>query len=242
MTKDLATQSDTIAALALGVPEATEIAEAMRENVGVARRFDFPAIPIPGSGGTTWEVPCLSPEGAVSTDSTKMLQCVLVVQQNARAYYAKAFDGSGEPPACSSDDGETGVGQPGGDCSTCPLAQFGSAADERGQACAQRQNLLLLTKYGALPYRLSLPPTSLKAFRTFALSLASQGVRLSACLLEASLAKTKNAIGIDYAQVQWRMVRRLGPAEQSIADLMRGQLAGIVMPAVTPTTEGDTAA
>jgi hypothetical protein len=44
--------------------------------------------------------------------------------------YKIKYTGGNSPPDCGSFDGETGIGDPGGECKRCPLNQFGS--DENG--------------------------------------------------------------------------------------------------------------
>jgi hypothetical protein len=59
------------------------------------------------------------------------------------------------------------MGKPGGDCHKCPLAQFGSAVDQKGQpgkgqACKSMRMLLFLRQDDMIPMIVNLPPTSLQ--------------------------------------------------------------------------------
>src|SRR4029450_12815372 len=86
---------------------------------GVIELQDLDRIRMPTGGALTFEVP--TPAGP---ESRPTITGVLVHVQQRRAYWAQAFDetGGGTPPDCTSADGITGVGEPGGACARCPLA------------------------------------------------------------------------------------------------------------------------
>jgi hypothetical protein len=63
-----------------------------------------------------------------------------------------------------------GTGRQAKTVAVCPYAEFGSGVDEKGNAtdgcrCPEKMNLIVMLPGKTLPYRLQLPPTSLKAFR-----------------------------------------------------------------------------
>lgn len=173
----------------IALNHAPEIAEIIEENLGGAeiQPNDLPRVKIPAGGATTWQID--TPEGPVSTPT---LAGVLVKFQNIRGYW-KSRKVTGSPPDCSSQDMRVGVGDPGGACKTCPLAQFGSAPpadgedESRGQACKQRELWFLLREGDLLPLVVSLPPTSLKAARQYRTNLTSANTRLTQVITELTL-------------------------------------------------------
>ena len=121
--------------------------------------FNLTRIKVPSSGSTTWMIPGIGGEG-----EAKEVRGIIVAYREPRARWKDVFgaSGGGVPPDCSSEDGLTGVGDPGGNCATCEFAQFGSAVGpngqpSRGQACKQMRTLFLLNQEGILPYVVSIP-------------------------------------------------------------------------------------
>lgn len=187
---------------------------AMQANLGNVSLtpFDLDRIRIPTGGGLAWTIPSL--EGELVE---KELEGVIVAVKTARAYWESSFDesGGGTPPDCSSDDGIIGVGSPGGECNSCPLAQFGSQEGRRGQACKQILLLFMVLKSTSdmLPKVVVLPPTSLKAMRQFLLRLASRGLASYTVLIALGLEKDKNSDGIVYSKVKPTFRTKLSPQE-----------------------------
>lgn len=152
----------------------TQALAVLRENMGGERltEFDLDRVKMPAGGGKFWEVPTLG-----DVESAKEIEGVVVITKNVRAYWPFGIDeGSGnEPPQCASADAIIGIGDPGGDCETCPFAQFGSSTKEgsKGQACKQMRQLFVLSPRSVLPLVLTLPPTSLAGARRYFMRLAS---------------------------------------------------------------------
>ncbi len=190
---------------------AQDIAEIIRENVGAGGigQFDMDRIKVPSGGGTVWSVPSIDGDQPM-----KEMSGVIVHFQDQRAYWASAFGGGGSPPDCSSTDMVTGVGNPGGDCARCPLAQFGTATKQdgsegRGQACRSIRALYLLLPNSVLPMVVPVPPSSLKPVRQYFLRLASSGVAYHGVITKLKLQKTRSGDGIEYAQIVPEMAARL---------------------------------
>lgn len=99
------------------------------------------------------------------------ITCVVLDGKNSRAYYASAYDpkaaktGSLNPPDCKSNDGVQGVGTPGGDCKTCPLATWG----ENGTppACALSYDRLIFDFHTGQLGVMSFARTKIKAVQEF---------------------------------------------------------------------------
>jgi hypothetical protein len=100
-----------------------ELVEVIVENTGgILSRLDLPTVRVPTAGGTMWTIPDVE----AGDRSDKVLRGIVVYQTVARGYWEESFDnsGGGTPPTCYSNDGKRGVGNPGGDCSICPLMKF----------------------------------------------------------------------------------------------------------------------
>lgn len=184
--------------------------------------FDFPEVSVPSGGSTTWTVPTSDGEA-----ETKTLDCILLDIQRVRQYYPGEFTGESVPPQCASPDGKTGIGDPGGECATCPFAQWGSASNN-SQACSERRHVLLLMPGSVLPYFLNVPPSSIKALKRYTLQLAGQGKPFFIVRTKIALEKTKNATGIDYSQCIFTAGETLGDAERASVAAMREAMQGIL--------------
>ena len=197
----------------LPVPTNICPAAALASNLGGLEIsvFDLETIRIPAGGGLNWQI--LTPEGE---ESAKTINGILVGTQMTRAYWSTPIEESGgAPPDCSSPDNNTGYGNPGGSCRTCPYAKFGSDHRGRGQACKQVLRLFFLRDGQVLPSVIPLPPTSHKACKQYLLGLASRGVQARTVITEIGLAKTKNQDGVAYSQATFKAAG--GASEEAIA-------------------------
>ena len=216
-------------ALTMTKEETAQVKEAFAINVmsGTISVFDLPRIKVM-SGAALWLIPKLEgDETAPSVDG------VIVHAREIRAYYAKK-DAGNVPPDCSSMDAITGVAKPGinlgGQCSKCPMSQFGSAndGDSDGQACKHMAQLFILRGESMLPEVLSLPPTSLKGARQFFLKSASQGVPYKHALVSIALDKAQNSNGQIYGKARINFLRRLSPEEAELAVEFGALVQGIL--------------
>lgn len=185
--------------------------EALQENVGDDQlsEFDIDRVRLPTGGGTTWEVPTLA-----GVTSTQEIEGIIIAWFNRRAYWSGEYSGGNEPPQCSSLDGIVGVGEPGGDCASCPFAQFGSSTNPQSpnaQACKQVRQLFVLTPENMLPTVITLPATSLKPIRSYMFRLTSASIPHTGIITKFSLEKDKSATGFDYAKVVLTAGDRLSP-------------------------------
>lgn len=171
MASKALTTNDSSSYLPLAV-DGFDWQEVVRENLGgqAPGAFDLPRIRIPTGGGIAWTVPTL--EGP---EMEKTITGVIIHWQTMRGYWKIPFAeaGAGTPPNCSSDDGETGHGDPGGDCSVCPLNQFGSGKDN-SKACKEVRMLFLLREGDILPVAVPLAPMSIKPCKDYFMGLASE--------------------------------------------------------------------
>lgn len=207
-----------------------EVTDALAVNTdgGQINPFDLDTVKVPAQGITTWTVPTLEGEA-----ETKVLEGIVIFQRSVRSYWAQSLDesGGGSPPDCSSQDGLVGRGSPGGECADCPLAQFGTDAKGRGQACKQNRLLFLLTPESVLPMVVKVPPSSIKPIKSFLLRLSGRGVPFYGAVLSLALRKAQNSTGIVYSEVVPGFVRRLSPEDtarmRAMHDALRPILAGV---------------
>lgn len=241
MSTDLVPVTD-YAVMQLDVEEASAAIQEVASD-GLSR-FDLPVVKVPAGGGIAWEIP--NAEG--DTDIMKVLEGILLAVQDQRTYWKETFGASGgsTPPDCYSLDLVTGYGDPGGDCRSCPFAQFGSGLDEagnqtRGQACKQQKILWLLTPYSLLPYIVVVPPTSLKPVKSALVKLAGQGMALGSYRVQLSLNATKNASGVSYAQIVMKAAGKLSPEERARVRPMKDMVSSLTGQVVDVKPDQDVA-
>lgn len=201
--------------------EAAELvrANAAGEEIGVG---DLDRIRVPAGGATNWSVPTIEGE-----KSEKFLEGIILHVGRRRAYWANP-NPTGDPPDCRSNDCISGIGEPGGDCASCPLNEFGSArrADGttgRGKGCKETALLFMLRPGNHLPEVVVVPPGSLKTVKQYRLKLP---VPYFGALTRLKLTKAQNKDGIGYAQIVPEFAGALS-AEQTrqvkeYADTLRG--------------------
>lgn len=179
--------------------EAEELRELVDEYLedGLSEN-DLHLIKIPAGGGMAWELP------GDTTAST--FDGVILAVQNTRAYFPQAFTGGANPPACSSRDGKTGVGLPGGSCLTCEKAIWGSGKEHFGTACGERKIVYILMPGETLPVRLSLPVTSFKILRKYQVSLLNKRYPSHGVVTQFGLEKAKSQSGITYSVLKLSQV------------------------------------
>ena len=174
---------------------------------------DLPRIKIPAGGSTTWLVP---PDDTPVKD----LEGIVVYQHDLRAMFAQQENGgiSKDPPLCMSDDAKVGRGAPGGDCSRCVNAMYGSAgANKRGQACKSMHRIYLLAQSSVLPLVLTLSPSSLAAWRKYMIALVNDRHVVSSVVTRIGLEKVMGGVA-PYARIVPSMVRVLDESEQKFVD------------------------
>lgn len=174
------------------VEQASDLGSLLKENVGAGglSPFDLDRVKIPGSGGLTWEIPSI--DGA---QESKELFGIIAAWADKRSYWARSMDetGGGSPPDCNSEDGEYGTGTPGGECGTCQLAAFGTGKGQ-SQACKSMKFVFLISPERLLPMLLSVPPSSLRAFRQYMLQLSSASKRYNNVVTKFTLERNQQPV------------------------------------------------
>lgn len=194
---------------------------------------DLDRIKVPSGGGTVWEIPSLDGERA-----EKELNGVIIHKATRRVYWDKAYgeedvDGDGKP-ACQSNDGDFGVGTPGGSCSSCPLNEWETAENGKGKACRETRQLFVLTENDLLPIAITVPPASLGAFRDYILRLLRAQLSASDVVTRLTLKKetAKDNDKIKFSKIEFARAANLGP--DAVSRIKAYEQA--LMPAITATT------
>ena len=197
-----------------------EVLAVVRENLGNDRitERDLDRVTMPLGGGLSWTVPTLEGE-----ESIKSLEGIIVHWTTPRAYWRLGVDevGGSAPPDCFSSDGEYGTGDPGGDCFSCPMNQWGSAEKGHGKACKEKRMLFLLRPNSVLPVVVQAPSTSLQPLKKYLYRLSEHVTPYWLVVTRLGLEKAQSGGGITYSRIV-PTVGRIVPEEQ------RGRLQAYV--------------
>lgn len=215
-----------------------EIADMLLEASGGQRisPFDLDVVKVPsGQGAPMWAV-----QGLDGEDAAKTVDGIMILSRTIRSWWETSIDetGGGSAPDCSSQDGQVGVGAPKGhpdftegnyevrysasgeeikrgrfDCNTCPLAEFGSDARGRGQACKQALLIFMLRPESVIPMVIKVPPSSIKPMRNFILSMQGRGVKPFGAVVSLGLKKVTKGGSPAYFEIDPKISRRLDPDE-----------------------------
>ena len=170
---------------------------------------DLPQVRMPSGGSTTWEIPTIGDQ----VRPEKEIRGVVIYSHDRRVYWPNPEPEEGVQPDCISNDGVTGYGDPGGDCVSCPLSQFGSGKGN-SQACTLRHTLYILPAGTILPLRLSVSPASLGQYRTYRVGLLNELEKAPRHVLSAfTTVKKTSGGGQPYSQLEINMIAELVPAE-----------------------------
>ena len=173
--------------------------------------FSLDRVKLPAGGGTAFEIP--SAEGE-DPEMAKEITGVIVYNHPAYAYYHDKYTGGNNPPDCGSFDGVNGIGNPGGNCQSCPYNKFGSG-DGQSKLCKNKRMLYILREGELFPITISLPTGPLKSFTNYVKSQLSRGRKLNQVVTKITLKKTTNASGIAFAQAVFGFVRMLSAEERA---------------------------
>jgi hypothetical protein len=193
--------------------------------------LDLPRIRVASGGALAFRY-----ETAAGEEMAKKLEGVVLAYRPARVYWRSRGAGK-KPPDCSSIDGFSGQGDPGGECARCPYARFGSGfksdgSPSNGQACKDIRQILFLLKGELLPHLLNVPPTSVKAFGQYTLTLMSARARYWGAITEISLEKAQSDEQIDYAKITFRLKERIEDKYLPAFEPFHTQMRGVLKPAL----------
>lgn len=224
------------------VPMSGEIAKMLTEELDGLGQVPFDAVKIPSGGGLAFEVPGDDPD---NPETAQSLTGVIVHHHPVNVYWEHDFDGSGGLPDCSSPDGKHGLDTRTGevrDCATCPFNQFGSGGKGSAKACKNTHRVYLLREDEALPILLTLPPTSLRAFKDYlAKRLIMKGKRSADVITCIKLKKEKNADGIAYSACVFSKAADLTPGQIEAIQPTCAWIKGVAsyVPVVDQSAEPD---
>lgn len=197
------------------------LSEVIKANLGTQgiSTFDMDRIKIPAGGSTVWQAPTLT-----GIENVESIEGIIIHFRDVRAYWPEEYTGANVPPSCSSDNGVVGVGDPGGACQSCKFALFGSADKGEGQACKQSRMCFVLRPTDLMPVVIPLPPTSLKACKSYFYRLASKVLQFQDVVTRFTLTESANATGMKYSKCELNVSRLLTDEE-----IMKVRSAAIAM-------------
>lgn len=192
--------------------EADDVLSLIQENLGGAGIEFSSLVGVSWPTGTqlNWNI-----DTAEGPKAMKEFEAVILRYRDGRLLWGSSYsESSGDPPVCVSTDMKIGVGMPGGDCSVCPLAQWGSDRNDagqptRGKACQERRRLFMIVPWSLLPIWVSVPPTSLKPIKQYFAKLVGLGLPYYSVVSKLRLKKETNKDGTDYAELEIEMKARL---------------------------------
>lgn len=209
------------------VPMSEDIAQMLTEELDGMGQVPFDAVKIPSGGGLSFE---LSGDDPDNPETAQTLTGVIVHHHPVNVYWEHDFDGAGGLPDCSSPDGKHGLNAKTGevlDCASCPYNQFGSGKGN-SKACKNTHRVYLLRENEPLPILLTLPPTSLRAFKDYlAKRLIMKGKRSTDVLTSIKLKREKNADGIAYSACVFTKTGDLTPDQIAAVKPVAAWVKGI---------------
>ncbi len=182
------------------------------ENLGGAgiSKNDIKKVKVPSGGGVMWEVPTID-----GPQYVEHLDAIIIHTGMTRAYFKTEYDGSKEPPDCSSLNAVIGNGDPGGKCLDCPMDEFGSSPNPKsdGKACSEMREVYFMRPNSVFPTLLRVPSMSLGNARTYLVDLTDAGLRKHHVVTRLSLEKATNKRGAEYSRVVFQKVDNIEDTE-----------------------------
>ena len=222
--------------------EQAEMRQVLEDNLGPAGLNPalIERIKVPTGGAQLFTL-----EGIEGSEAIKEMTGIALAWTDSRIYYRVAFSERGKqrtPPDCASKDGFYGIGNPGGECRTCPMAEWGSdTKGGRGQACKQVRRILFLRTGHLLPEMVMVPPTSRKNAEQYFLRLGGRGIRYWSLLTNLRLERASNADGIDFARITFTSGEHFSPLERGVLAGYHAKMMGILRNVeVEPDYQADT--
>ena len=194
--------------------------------------LDLPRIRVPGGGSVAFRY-----DTAAGEETAKKLEGIITAWRPSRLYWKSRAAGK-KPPDCTSINGFSGVGDPGGVCADCPHARFGTSVKPdggagAGQACKDVRQALFLMEGELLPHLLNIPPTSVKAFGQYTLTLMSARAHYWGAITEITLEKAQSDDKIDYAKIVFRLKTRLSdPSQFNVLKGFHERMRSVLEPAI----------
>uniref|UniRef100_A0A6M3J0V7 Uncharacterized protein n=1 Tax=viral metagenome TaxID=1070528 RepID=A0A6M3J0V7_9ZZZZ len=175
------------------------------------------------------------------TNKVDKFTAVLLDYNKCNAFWIIPFDksGGGSPPDCASldsidldpmcEDPQSKTGK----CRNCEKNAFGSEeGGGRGKACKNMMRLHILIEGQLMPFRLTLPPTSIKVMQEYIPLVESRGQPYQLTITEFSLEAAANKDGIKYSRLVCKDVGKITTTKEAYGiktfidqwkEVMRGQ-------------------
>ena len=195
----------------------------------------MPGTDFPTGGSTYWNF----------KDGSQPMELIngVIIHQHKRRGFWEPDQETGARPACISVDGERGYCRDHeirerygitNDCDTCPMAQYGTAVNDRGevtggQACSLRLDLYVITREHHIPLLVSLPSTSYKAMMRFLIGQATVGHGHWSYEVDLGLKTEKNRQNDPYSVVEPSIAGRLPGPLLGLVKSARNYWRGVVM-------------
>jgi hypothetical protein len=177
-------------------------------------------ISFPASGSTTFFAPS---EDSDELEEISEFSAVILFHHTLRTHYKGAYTGEKSPPDCMSLDGETGEGDPGGVCRTCPMNQWDTGPNG-AKACKVRRRVFILREGEIFPMLLSLPTGSLRELTRYLKRMMTKGRKSNSVVTHFSIRKAANTKGAPFPQAAFRIERLLTPEEIKPIEQMSEQM------------------
>lgn len=195
-----------------------DLSNILAENLGdeTLSPFDLDRVTVPPGGVTTFQLP--------GEEESKTLDGVIIKAQKSRAFWKESMGGEGgSPPDCVSYDMEHGIGEPGGECETCPNNKFGSGQSGHNKACKETMHIYMLQAEMLLPIIIQVPPSSLRNYKKYAGRLISKARSINGVVTRFSLKKENSKGGTAYASLQMEDVGDLSQEQyKAVQDYRKG--------------------
>lgn len=186
-------------------------------------------------------------ETAEGAETERVIHGIVVATRQARIYWGRSYNpgATKEPPACTSNDGFMGVGNPGGMCVACPYSQFKSArnpdgSQAAGQACKELRQLLVLLPGHMIPHLLSIQPTSVRGFDKYVQTLASGRSSYWTAVTRFSI-EIVPASGYPVARVLFALAKRLPPEQKQLLRPYHEKMRDLLTPMTVDASAYETA-
>ena len=179
---------------------------------------NLPRIKIPSGGGSSFEVPTENKPVAKTT-----VEGIIAYATDFRTYWSDP-ETAGNPPDCTSGDTLTGRGEPGGTCAVCPMSEWGSGRNGKGQACSTKRKIFIIMENSTLPLVLDAPPTSLNPIKSYFNNLGVFSKQYCHVVSTLSLEIDKTDKGIKYSKLKIGMVRELDAHEKLLMRVFKASV------------------
>tara|TARA_R100001086_G_scaffold75323_2_gene36404 strand:+ start:836 stop:1576 length:741 start_codon:yes stop_codon:yes gene_type:complete len=201
----------------------SSITQVIRENTGGEISMqDLTMVTIPAGGATAFEIE----NNLGESELAREIRGVIVHWNERRAYWKTRMEdhmeGDDKSPDCSSADGKTGSGDPGGSCLKCPMAQFGSAINGKAQACNAQRMLYILRPNSIMPIMLRAAPTSIAPSKKYLFGLAADLIPYWAVETVITLERVGNNPA--YSKLKFAIGSRLNDADREQIASYRSEL------------------